>query len=108
MSTKAALENLTKVAKKRKILVMGDMFELGSVEQKAHEDIGLLAGKLGVDIVITRGTLTKFTAEAAKKAGVAKVFECASHEEAVDVLKKNYKKKILFYLKALMVCIWKK
>ena len=48
---------------------MGDMFELGSVEQKAHEDIGLLAGKLGVDIVITRGTLTKFTAEAAKKQG---------------------------------------
>ena len=92
MSTKAALENLTKVAKKRKILVMGDMFELGSVEQKAHEDIGLLAGKLGVDIVITRGTLTKFTAEAAKKAGVAKVFECASHEEAVDVLKKELQK----------------
>ena len=92
MSTKAALENLTKVAKKRKILVMGDMFELGSVEQKAHEDIGLLAGKLGVDIVITRGTLTKFTAEAAKKAGVAKVFECVSHEEAVDVLKKELQK----------------
>ena len=32
---------------------MGDMFELGKVEQKAHEDIGAL-GILGVDIVITK------------------------------------------------------
>lgn len=89
MSTKAALENLVKVAKQRKILVMGDMFELGKVEQKAHEDIGALAGILGVDIVITRGELTKYTAKMAREHGVKKVFECASHEEAVKVLKQE-------------------
>lgn len=72
MSTKAALENLVKVAKQRKILVMGDMFELGKVEQKAHEDIGILAGDLGVDIVITRGELTKYTAKLAREHGVKK------------------------------------
>lgn len=89
MSTKAALENLVKVAKQRKILVMGDMFELGDVAKKAHTDIGLLAGKLKLDMVLTRGELTRFTAEAARKTGVNKVIECVDHKEAVAVLKKE-------------------
>lgn len=89
MSTKAALENLEKVAKSRKILVMGDMFELGSVEEKAHADIGVLAAKLGIDIVITRGELTHFTAKAASENGVEQVYECATHEAAVKVLKEK-------------------
>lgn len=89
MSTKAALENLVKVAKQRKILVMGDMFELGDVAQKAHTDIGLLAGKLKLDMVLTRGELTRFTAEAARKTGINKVIECIDHEEAVAVLNKE-------------------
>lgn len=87
-STKAALANLDKIAKGRKILVMGDMFELGKVEQKAHSDIGTEAGKYHVDIVLTRGKLTKFTAQAARKAGIKEVYECASHEEALAVLNK--------------------
>ena len=87
-STKAALANLDKIAKGRKILVMGDMFELGKVEQQAHADVGTEAAKYHVDIVLTRGELTKFTAEAARKAGIKQVYECASHEEALAVLKK--------------------
>ena len=38
-STRAALKNLAQVANGRKILVMGDMFELGSVEIAAHENV---------------------------------------------------------------------
>ena len=86
-STKAALANLDKVATGRKILVMGDMFELGSREVDGHREIGTEAEKYKVDIVITRGTLTKYTAESARKAGVKEVYECASHEEATQLLK---------------------
>lgn len=87
-STEAALKNLAQVAKGRKILVMGDMFELGSAEQRAHADVGRQAAENGVDIVITRGELTRFTAQAARDAGVPEVYECPTHEEAAALLKK--------------------
>ncbi len=91
-STKAALSNLAQVAKGRKILVMGDMFELGNVEQQAHADVGKLAAKYHVDAVLTRGELTKYTAQAAREAGIKDVYECKSHEEAVSILKKILQK----------------
>lgn len=87
-STKAALVNLDTIAKGRKILVMGDMFELGSVEKQAHSDVGTEAAKYHVDIVLTRGELTKYTAQAAKEAGIAQVYECKDHQEALAVLNK--------------------
>lgn len=92
MSTKAALSNLAKVTDERKILVMGDMFELGSVEVKAHEDIAVQAKEAGVSIIVTRGTLTQNTARKAREIGIPEVYECANHEEAVATLKKVLQK----------------
>lgn len=92
MSTKAALSNLAKVTDGRKILVMGDMFELGSVEVKAHEDIAVQAKEAGVSIIVTRGTLTQNTARKAREIGIPEVYECANHEEAVATLKKVLQK----------------
>lgn len=92
MSTKAALSNLAKVTDGRKILVMGDMFELGSVEVKAHEDIAVQAKEAGVSIIVTRGTLTQNTARKAREIGMPEVYECANHEEAVATLKKVLQK----------------
>lgn len=86
-STKAALANLAKVAKKRKIFVMGDMFELGSREIDGHKEIGIEVAKYSVDVLITRGELTRYTAQAAREAGMINVHECASHEDALKVLK---------------------
>ncbi len=90
-STEAALSNLEQVAKGRKILVMGDMFELGSAEERAHRDVGTSAAAHHIDIVITRGELTHFTAQAARAAGVPEVHECQTHEAAADLLKKLLK-----------------
>lgn len=87
-STEAALSNLEQVAKGRKILVMGDMFELGSAEQRAHRDVGTSAASHHIDIVITRGELTRFTAQAAREAGVPEVYECPTHEDAAALLEK--------------------
>lgn len=92
MSTKAALSNLAKVTDGRKILVMGDMFELGSVEVKAHEDIAVQAKEAGVSIIVTRGMLTQNTARKAREIGIPEVYECANHEEAVAILKKVLQK----------------
>ena len=90
MSTKAALSNLAKVTDGRKILVMGDMFELGSVEVKAHEDIAVQAKEAGVSIIVTRGTLTQNTARKAREIGIPEVYECANHEEATVLFKGSH------------------
>lgn len=92
MSTEAALKNLAQVAQGRKILVMGDMFELGSVEIAAHENVAQQAKQEGVDVLITRGSLTKNTARKARELGIADVYECESHEEAAAVLQKILQK----------------
>ena len=91
-STRAALKNLAQVANGRKILVMGDMFELGSVETAAHEAIAQQAQEAGVSVLITRGKLTENTAVKARELGMEQVYECESHEAAVAVLKKVLQK----------------
>lgn len=91
-STRAALKNLAQVANGRKILVMGDMFELGSVETAAHEAIAQQAQEAGVSVLITRGKLTENTAAKARELGMEQVYECESHEAAVAVLKKVLQK----------------
>jgi UDP-N-acetylmuramoyl-tripeptide--D-alanyl-D-alanine ligase len=43
----------------RKIAVLGDMFELGSRSRQAHQKIGKLARKIGVNLLISIGNLSK-------------------------------------------------
>ena len=50
------------------------------------------AKQAGVDVLITRGSLTKNTAHKAREVGIADVYECESHEEAAAVLQKILQK----------------
>lgn len=59
-SVKAALDVLTKVKKyKRKIVLLGDMFELGKNENKMHSDLAEHVIKSKIDEVYTLGTRMK-------------------------------------------------
>ncbi|HCS28155.1 MAG TPA: UDP-N-acetylmuramoyl-tripeptide--D-alanyl-D-alanine ligase [Spongiibacteraceae bacterium] len=49
----------------RRILVLGDMAELGEQTQRLHEDIGSYAARQGIDRVLTCGSLSEFSAQAA-------------------------------------------
>ncbi len=82
MSMAAALKTLAEVAPGRKIAVLGDMLELGSVSAAAHEQVGREAAAIGADALITRGTLGGSIADGAEAAGLQAVYRCASHEEA--------------------------
>ena len=62
-SMQVALENLAAMKAPHKIVILGDMFELGEEAEKEHRLIGQLAKKLGFDKVYLCGTLMK----AAKK-----------------------------------------
>jgi UDP-N-acetylmuramoyl-tripeptide--D-alanyl-D-alanine ligase len=57
-SMTAALKVLT-CLEGRKIAVLGDMFELGKRTKDAHQRIGELARKLGVNVLISVGKLSK-------------------------------------------------
>lgn len=57
---------------KRKIIVSGDMLELGAFSYKFHRDIGRLIAKSGVDYLVTVGSLSKHMSGAALKEGMPK------------------------------------
>ncbi|MCX5713748.1 MAG: UDP-N-acetylmuramoyl-tripeptide--D-alanyl-D-alanine ligase, partial [Candidatus Omnitrophica bacterium] len=71
----------------RKIVVMGDMLELGNLAKVLHEKLGvIIAGTC--DTLITVGDLSRSAAEAAGKAGLNKdkVFISKTSVEARDIL----------------------
>jgi UDP-N-acetylmuramoyl-tripeptide--D-alanyl-D-alanine ligase len=78
-STRAALELLADLTSYgRKIVVLGDMLELGEEEERFHRDIGALLTPDRFDYVYAFGPLSKYTAESAMHAfpeGRVKWFE---------------------------------
>jgi UDP-N-acetylmuramoyl-tripeptide--D-alanyl-D-alanine ligase len=60
------------------------MLELGPDEIYFHENAGKLAAAHKFEVLITAGPLSKYTAEAALKAGVPHVYPTANSVEAAD------------------------
>jgi UDP-N-acetylmuramoyl-tripeptide--D-alanyl-D-alanine ligase len=54
----------------RLVAVLGDMLELGPEERQHHEQLGVLAAELGLDLLVTLGALSEHTATAAREHGV--------------------------------------
>ncbi len=57
----------------RKVLVMGDMLELGPDETSYHRDAGRQAASAGVQVLVGVGPLSRAAVETARKSGVAEV-----------------------------------
>ena len=86
LSLKAALDTLGMLNPKgRKIVVMGDMLELGHHKELLHKKAGLQAAKV-CDVFITVGPLSKFAADVARAYGTPQVFTCATSVEANGLL----------------------
>ena len=88
MSMKAAIETLAELEKGRKVAVLGDMLELGSVSVVAHEEVGREVAAHGFAALVTRGALGEKIADGAEAAGMKAVYRAASHEEAAEILHK--------------------
>jgi UDP-N-acetylmuramoyl-tripeptide--D-alanyl-D-alanine ligase len=91
------MEALKKTAAKRRILVSGEMLELGPEAERLHAECGEAA--VGMDVVIgVRGLASKLV-EGAKVAGVAAEF-VETPEAAGEWLKENLREGDVVLLKA--------
>ena len=85
-SQKAGLNSLCKIAKQRKIAVLGDMLELGSFSEQAHRMVGEYAANCGVDILYTVGNESKYMADSALKAGLSNVQNFTDKAKLAEIL----------------------
>lgn len=84
-SMKSAISVLVQRKGKRKVAVLGDMYELGKYELESHREVGLAAAEQQVDYLIVVGLLGKQIGEAANAAG-CQVDWAENNEEAIQHL----------------------
>lgn len=87
----ASLKVLEQCEAKRRIAVLGDMFELGDIEEEEHRRVGEAVCGAKVDLLVTIGELAALIGEQAVASGMegAKVFHGASFEEVAAFLKES-------------------
>lgn len=85
-SQKAGLNSLCKIAKGRKIAVLGDMLELGDYSETAHRTVGEYVAECSVDLLYTYGEESEYMADSAKKSGLQSVFTFTDKTELTNTL----------------------
>ena len=75
----------------RRIAVLGDMLELGRTAKSAHRSIVKLIAKSGIEILITRGALSKQITLAAQNTGMKKAYCFKTNKSAAKKLGKFLK-----------------
>ena len=93
------VRSLAQMPAQRRIVVAGEMLELGPSGEAMHRDCGQLMGNYGVDFVLGVRGLARFIVEGAVAANVAAEF-VATPEEAGEWLRRNVKPGDLVLLKA--------
>ena len=91
-SMEAALDTLVSLRQGGKIIaVLGDMLELGEASGDAHRAIGAAAARLGVDLLITVGALSKLIGDGAREAGMPRerVVGARSNADAAAILRER-------------------
>jgi UDP-N-acetylmuramoyl-tripeptide--D-alanyl-D-alanine ligase len=70
---------------RRRVLVLGDMLELGPLAPELHHEIGVEAARSGIDLLVLVGELTRATAAGALSEGLPpeRVLHLADTEEAI-------------------------
>jgi len=88
-------------ARKHKIVVLGDMLELGKYTKKSHQELGRLISGLGIDFLIGVGKAAKImTEEAQKRMGSGRVKVFASRKEVYPFIKRFLKSGNIILIKA--------
>jgi UDP-N-acetylmuramoyl-tripeptide--D-alanyl-D-alanine ligase len=87
-STLAALETLCGLPLQgRRVVVLGDMAELGASTEAAHQEIGKRCAELEIGQLFAVGKMAPVVGAAAREAGLARVFEFADVDGAMKAVK---------------------
>ncbi len=100
LSMEAGLDSLKVFESQRKIVVLGDMLEIGKYAQEAHIKVGKQAAGVA-DLIFAVGTRSGFIAEGAISAGfdAGKIFQFLTADEAKTELQKAIKEKDVIFIK---------
>jgi UDP-N-acetylmuramoyl-tripeptide--D-alanyl-D-alanine ligase len=87
-SVNAALRILQEMEGGRKIAILGDMLELGEYSQKAHRQVGEMAAKSGIDILVAKGRDSIWIGEGAMEAGMPaeSIYHMQDNQDVIDWL----------------------
>lgn len=100
-AARKALEIFNQIAgDKNKIVVFGDMLELGSLEKKYHLEIGEILSRSDINKLICVGNASKYTAElVSKKIGKNNVTAVPTWDKAVPLVKSLLKSDNILFIK---------
>lgn len=89
LSMRKAIEALRDMTTKgRKILIAGDMLELGNLSGRFHHLVGRQAAESGIDLIVAVGRLAEHVAKGAQEAGMSekKIKLCNVTKEACEAM----------------------
>lgn len=101
-SMKASLKYLSELKNKRKIAVLGDMFELGDYAKQLHEEVGKEVCKNKIDLLFCTGENSKYIAKQAEVEGMEKnnIYYMKNKEEIIKKLKEIMQNEDVILIKA--------
>lgn len=101
-SMKASLEYISKLNNKRKIAILGDMFELGDYAKELHQEVGKQVYKNSVDILICSGENSKYIIKQAEAEGMEKqnIYYFENKQDIIQEVKKLVKQGDVILVKA--------
>jgi len=86
-----ALQTLAALPRQGRLLAaLGDMLELGVATPQAHRELGALAARLGVDLLVSCGRYRDLITEGAAAGGLPadRLFAVPSHADGAQIIKK--------------------
>jgi UDP-N-acetylmuramoyl-tripeptide--D-alanyl-D-alanine ligase len=98
-SMKAGIKAIGIIKAKRKIVVLGDMLELGDYSNSLHLEVGKLFKDVNIDVIFTLGEKSKIISKEAKKY-IKDVYEFDKREELISELCSIIKEDDIIYFKA--------
>lgn len=101
-SMKASLEYISTLNNKRKIAVLGDMFELGDYAKELHQEVGKQVYKNNIDILICSGENSKYIIKQAEEEGMNKenIYYFENKEDIIKKIKELVKQDDVILVKA--------
>ncbi len=85
----AAIEALADFPGRRKIAVLGDMFELGDASRRLHLEVGQAAARHGINWLLTLGEHAEAMAAAARATGIPDAAAYENHEAIAGALTRH-------------------